>query len=443
LQQTFGHVEYILRHERYAHLRESDKDISQLCPLKRKEALSVFSELLADICSMHPSPYVHIGGDETYLLGHCRDCQSKVTRDGKSKLYADYLKKVADCVIALGKRPLLWADMLLRHPEAMGEMPRGCIFVDWNYGWQPDHFGDVSRIQQNGFEVWGAAALRSHPDNHSLVTWKTHFDNIKDFVPHARRHRYAGMLMTSWSTSGDYGLEWDQRGEVTAMHSVRHVYPLAGFRILLAAYAESLQQEDPIDPKEFVKRYAAARFGLSARDGAKLWQALTLNDTNIKPSVDIGPILVAARKAKDLVASLDPQQHRSEFEHFRLMASLREFHVRFKQLEREAHSTDFTRAQVSEKILALERLIEECEMLDQQFIKANRGFLYEEGLAEEIKTRSKELQSLYDRFTRAGRKGSKVSLGQLKFQRGWSWSTEMKRQPVETGQTALPSLTVQ
>ncbi len=119
LQQTFGHVEYILRHERYAHLRESEKDICQLCPLKKKEALAVFSELLTDICSMHPSPYVHIGGDETYLLGHCPDCQAKAKRDGKSKLYVDYVKKIAECVIALGKRPLLWADMLLKHPEAV------------------------------------------------------------------------------------------------------------------------------------------------------------------------------------------------------------------------------------------------------------------------------------------------------------------------------------
>lgn len=36
LQQCFGHLEYILRHERYAHLRESNKDICQLCPLKKK-----------------------------------------------------------------------------------------------------------------------------------------------------------------------------------------------------------------------------------------------------------------------------------------------------------------------------------------------------------------------------------------------------------------------
>ena len=42
LQNCFGHAEYILRHERYAGLREDAKDLSQVCPL-RKEAAERFS----------------------------------------------------------------------------------------------------------------------------------------------------------------------------------------------------------------------------------------------------------------------------------------------------------------------------------------------------------------------------------------------------------------
>lgn len=38
LQNCFGHCEYILRHDRYAHLREDSKEVSQVCPLKIEEA---------------------------------------------------------------------------------------------------------------------------------------------------------------------------------------------------------------------------------------------------------------------------------------------------------------------------------------------------------------------------------------------------------------------
>src|SRR5690606_34917829 len=39
LQQCFGHMEYILQHERYRNLRESQTDLCQLCPCKAEQAV--------------------------------------------------------------------------------------------------------------------------------------------------------------------------------------------------------------------------------------------------------------------------------------------------------------------------------------------------------------------------------------------------------------------
>lgn len=422
LQQCFGHLEYILRHERYAHLRESNKDICQLCPLRGEEAYTVFRELLADMASLHPSKYLHIGGDETYLLGHCKQCRAKADRDGKSRLYVDYLKEIARSVVKMGRRPVLWADMLLKHPDAVGEMPKETVFVNWNYGWKPDYFGDISKIERNGFELWGAAALRAHPDNHSLTSWTKHFNNIRDFIPYARAQKYEGIFLTSWSTSGVYGFEWDQGGEVVEMHPMRRAYPLAGFRLLLAAYAESLTQEEPIMTEEFVRRYAAQRFGLTPKEGAKLWQALTLDATPIQPGVDVESIHAKAQQAKRLLAGLEPRRHIGEFEHLRLMADLREFHARFKKLEAEIQSPRLFSAHISQKSRALERLIKESQALDARFIAANRGFLYEKALLEEAEARSKKLHKLYDRLTRSGRKPSGTrSSTTRRAERKWRW----------------------
>jgi hexosaminidase len=422
LQQCFGHIEYILRHERYAHLRESNKDVCQLCPLKGDEAYGVFRELLADIASLHPSKYLHIGGDETYLLGHCRACRAKAERDGLSRLYVDYFKEIARSVVKLGRQPVLWADMLLKHPEAAGEMPKETIFVNWNYGWQPNYFGDISKIERNGFELWGAAALRAHPDNHSLTAWSKHLNNIRNFIPYARNERYGGIFLTSWSTSGIYGYEWDQGGEVVEMHPMRRVYPLAGFRILLAAYSEALKQPGPIEMEEFVKHYAMERFGLSARDGNKLWQALTVEAVPIQPGVDVEAVHANAQKAKRLLATMDPRRHASEFEHLRLMADMREFHARFKKLETEIQSPRFALAQIPQKCRALERLIKESRALDDRFTAANRGFLYEQALLEETEARSKKLRKLHDRLTRAGRKSSGAKSTPRRSARKWHWA---------------------
>jgi hypothetical protein len=92
LQQSFGHVEYILRHQRYKNLREDQKDVSQVCPLETDGDKALFTDLYTELAATHTSKYIHIGGDETYLLGHGAKCKAKAEKEGKSKLYTDSLK---------------------------------------------------------------------------------------------------------------------------------------------------------------------------------------------------------------------------------------------------------------------------------------------------------------------------------------------------------------
>src|SRR5699024_3920829 len=89
LQQCFGHMEYILRNDRCHELREDKKEISQICPIKVQNNSTLFMELFEDMAAIHPSEYIHIGGDETYLLGHCEICSLKAEQEGKSKLFVD------------------------------------------------------------------------------------------------------------------------------------------------------------------------------------------------------------------------------------------------------------------------------------------------------------------------------------------------------------------
>ncbi|MCD8137501.1 MAG: hypothetical protein LUH01_16735 [Parabacteroides gordonii] len=82
------------------------------------------------------------------------------------------------------------------------------------------------------------------------------------------------MVMTSWSTSGTYGFSYDTGWEVIEMFPVRYVYPLSGFRILVAAYGESLKNNTPIDPQTFVVKYGQERFGFTPQESEILWQTL-------------------------------------------------------------------------------------------------------------------------------------------------------------------------
>ena len=248
LQNCFGHCEYILRHNRYAKIREDKKDISQVCPLEIEEAKKVFKEIFADVISLHKSQYLHIGADETRLLGYCDKC-SKVD---KSKLFVDYVNAMCEVVKELGKTPIIWADIILKYPESINELPKDLIFEDWNYGWNPNHFGDLSNLLNLGVKIWGASAMRCSPDDIYITQWMKHFNNLATFIPFARSHGYEGILNTSWSTSGQYGFHYAPGWEILSMQPIREVYPMNGFNILIDAFIESINTDIPLNINDFI-----------------------------------------------------------------------------------------------------------------------------------------------------------------------------------------------
>ncbi|TBW28724.1 N-acetyl-beta-hexosaminidase [Gramella sp. KN1008] len=405
LQQSLGHVEYILRNPRYSHLKEDRKDISQLCPLEITEAKGLFLEMFSDMAQMHNSDYIHIGGDETRLLGVCEECSKKVAEVGTSKLFVDYMKTIAQLVIDLGKKPVMWADMILKHPEAAEEMPKETIFVDWNYGWKINHFGDIPALQNLGFSFWGSPALRSHPDNWYLTDWPIHFKNQKEFIPYARKSDYEGMVMTSWSTSGVYGFTWDVGYDVIDMVQLRNTYPLSGFRILLASYAHSLKTKEPLEPKTFVTEYAKSRFGLTSAEIEKLLNFLFYKPEQIvngKPvwSSSISEMKEEYGKIRDELKEVDPEKHNEEFEHFKLMADLRMHYLDFKEVEARYNSKEFSVDQSSELLKDLDHILADAEKLNDRFCKLNKGFLYDAEIEEQNELRIQPVKVLYNRLAK-------------------------------------------
>ncbi|MFR6033301.1 MAG: hypothetical protein ACLUKN_09090 [Bacilli bacterium] len=126
----------------------------------------------------------------------------------------------------------------MKYPKVAHELPKNLVFVDWNYGWSPNHFGNLENLFKFGATVWGAPALRSSPDNIYLVDWMKHFNNLATFIPFAKSKGYKGIIDTSWSTSGLYGFYYDNNNEILEMYPVRQVYPMSGFQILIDAFCK-------------------------------------------------------------------------------------------------------------------------------------------------------------------------------------------------------------
>ena len=407
LQQSFGHVEYILRHERYKNLREDQKDYSQVCPSEEEGDKKLFTDLFTEMAALHPSKYFHIGGDETYLLGHCEKCRKKAAVEGISKLYIDHIKMLCDIVISLGKIPVLWADIALKYPDAIKELPPQTVFVDWNYGWDMNNFGDHERLVQSGYEVWGAPALRSHPDNYFLTEWEKHFKNIRDFIPTSRKLGYKGMIMTSWSTSGQYSSVFETSDDIVDLYTIRHVYPITGFNMLLKAYTQSLQTDKPLDIRTFIRSYSKQQYGFNEQQAASFWKALTTTPYEVKQGDVIAPSPMTVKQLADSQATavktlygLQPTKNKEEFEHYRLMAEIRMLYLNYQKIEKQVNMVSFTKVQLPAVVQQLKQLQEDSKKIDQRFIDLNKNTLYMGELEEENNLRDSKINLLYNRLTR-------------------------------------------
>jgi hexosaminidase len=406
MQQCFGHIEYILQHDRYAHLREDEKEISQLCPIKAAEAVPLFKDLFGELAAAHNSDYLFIGCDETYLLGKCTACGKKAAALGKSRLFVDYVREMCALTARLGKRPVIWADMLLAHPEAAQALPRDLVLVDWNYGWPPDRFGDPSKLIKTGLEFWGAPSLRSNPDNYYLVSWEKHLNNFRDFLPYCHDKRYQGVVLTSWSTSGIYGFEWDSFYEPVAMHPIRRVYPLRGFRILMQAFATAMESPEKFDPTAFVTEYAMKEFGFFLKEAGEFRRSLFADAFQVyKPRKDEyrepEAALASVRAAQKILRNLTPVRNRPEFNHFLLLADIREHYLEFKQIEKSVQSGSLNDARRKAAALKLEALLRRSDGIAKRFSGLMRGYLHPPEIAEENAFRKRKMELLCQRLTRS------------------------------------------
>lgn len=382
LQNCMGHMQYLLQHERYAALREDPKDVSQVCPLRIGEAVPIFKEIFSEVAALHPSRYFHIGCDETFLLGSCAECSAYAAKYGKSKLFVEYVKAMCEIVHEMGKTPVIWADIILKHPENLSELPDDLVYMDWNYGWNVNQFGPLSNLTEANKTIWGASALRSYPDDLFLTQWMKHFNNLRDFVPFARKSGYAGMVQTSWSTSGIYSYVYGTGNEILRLVPNRSVYPESGFNILIEATAWAYNHDEALDPESFVRAYAKNQYGFNEEDAGALWSYFTMPQevVSVRNGKDakgtpIPELIATAQQMRARLAALSPKSHKQEIAHLLLMLDIRINYLEFKQCESEFESGSYDGT--TQKALA-ERMTRICKSgreIDKRLWRLNKHYL--------------------------------------------------------------------
>jgi len=119
------------------------------CPL--------IKDWFTQVAAEFPSPFIHIGADETFDLGVGRT-RPQVQAQGYGPVYVDFLKQIHEALAPLNRRLIFWGDIGGTDPKAVASLPKDMIAVPWNY-WDTKGFDKmIEPFAKAGIETWSLPA---------------------------------------------------------------------------------------------------------------------------------------------------------------------------------------------------------------------------------------------------------------------------------------------
>lgn len=200
---TFGHLFELLEQKEYQHLRVlkdfkpsacrwGDRMAHHTVDPTLPESLALVKSLIDQYAPHFTSEFFNVCCDETFDLG-------RAYPDQAGKLYVDFVKRIIAHVTDKGKTPMMWADILLQHPECIAEIPEDVYFLNWNYSSAPkeetvEAFARLGRRQIvcPGTSSWSRFCERVDTEE----------KNICLMAEYGYKHGAVGVLNTNW---GDWG----------------------------------------------------------------------------------------------------------------------------------------------------------------------------------------------------------------------------------------------
>jgi len=197
-QEAFGHLHHMLKYEIYSPLGETPHG-HVLAP-GQPGSLPLIKQLFAEIDSLFPSHFVHLGADETFELGRGQTAD-RVKTEGIGAVYLDFLKQIEAALRPSGKRFLFWGDVAMNSPDLVKTLPKDLIAVPWTYDADSSFTRFITPFRDAGIETWVAPGVSSwnrvYPDNAIALP------NIQRFVRDGQRLGSTGMINTSWDDDGE------------------------------------------------------------------------------------------------------------------------------------------------------------------------------------------------------------------------------------------------
>ena len=205
----FGHMADFLALDEFKDLAEcpdgidlwgSHKAPSTLNPLDPKSK-ELVTRIYDDLLPNRKSQYFNMNFDEPFELGKGKS-KEKVDEIGEGNVYIDYVLDILPSIRKYHKTPLIWCDVLLKHPELLYRLPKDMIFMEWGY--EGNHPWDKMLAMLKGQGTKFIAACGT--DTWCSYTSRTQEwqDNIYGACSSIVKNKGLGIIVTDWGDCGHH-----------------------------------------------------------------------------------------------------------------------------------------------------------------------------------------------------------------------------------------------
>ena len=206
---SFGHLYELLRTKSYEDICEFENAAGKPFSFWEKmqhhtvnvadeRSFEVVKRMLDEYLPLFSSKLVNICADETFDLGKGRS-KELAEKIGTDRMYLEFLKKLCEYIVAKGKVPMFWGDIICKFPEFIKELPKETICMAWGY--MAEQKDDICKpIAEVGANLYLCPGVCGW--NTLINRIDTAYSNIKTLSGYARKYNAIGLLNTEW---GDFG----------------------------------------------------------------------------------------------------------------------------------------------------------------------------------------------------------------------------------------------
>ena len=333
--ELYGHLHDLFRREEYSSLADFPHGVEFNAEDTRVKTL--VADWVKQYTELFPSPYVHVGFDETWQLQQA----SAKGAAAPAAIFLQQLKTVSELFEQHGKTILAWADIMVKIPGIVKQLPPGIIADAWWYEPQPDP----------EYKRWLDPLVASHVPH--LVTpgvsgfnqiapdYTRSFENIDTFIAAGRKSGALGVMNAIWSD------------DVQMLK--RPAWPG------IAYGAAAAWQQQPVDREHFFARYAAREYPpLSAASVASALRKMADSETALQAVLGDNTMLALWQSPFEEKTLARAVAHAADLRRSRLLA--------------EGAEEDWLRAvEQGADAASAQSYIVECRLLDYAGMKFQYG----------------------------------------------------------------------